>query len=165
MAATDPQQPVRSRSFIPGFMRLFVTLILIAALTAACDVVTSRYETYGEAVADSVFGRGWLPDKIPRSSYEIEVNNDLDINTSTGDFRFSLDDLESFVAILHLYEGGPTPFSNFESIVQKRKKNGYDAYWYSERGCTWIFFINNSTGHVFYDMWLLRDHQPQRTIE
>ena len=140
-------------------MRLLVTLILVAALATACDVVTSRYKTYDDAVADTLFGRGWLPDRIPRSSFDIEVNSDLDINTSTGDFRFSVDDLESFVAILDLYEGEPTPFSNFESIVQKRKRAGYDAYQYSERGCTWIFFINDSEGHAYYDMWLLRDHQ------
>ena len=61
-------------------------IAILSSLTVGCDVVTSNYETMQDARNDRLFERGWLPDILPDSTTSIRTSNDLDINTSVGEF-------------------------------------------------------------------------------
>ena len=95
-------------------------------------MVTSRYETRTEAEADSLFGRGWLPDIIPQSSINIVTKNDLDLNTSRGEFSFADEDLLQFL-----------------SHLTRRKKLDSGRYIaYSFKG--WVFLIDHKNLYCRY---------------
>ncbi len=133
-------------------------LFLVMALVVGCsDVVTSHYGTYNEAANDQLFGRGWLPEFIPLSSFNITTSNNLDLNQSEGEFSFLLPETDSFVSRLVPYYGRGTPFSDFEKLVERRKAEGYALYEFSRKGCVWVFFMNRGKGHTYYRMWLVHN--------
>ncbi|WP_114635404.1 hypothetical protein [Vibrio splendidus] len=84
---------------------LLPTLFSILALMSGCsDVVSDEYSTYAQAKEERLFDRGWLPDILPKSTSNIEVNNDLDANTSEGSFIINEPALSEFIAKLESNE-------------------------------------------------------------
>ncbi|MEZ9398234.1 hypothetical protein AB4393_20715 [Vibrio splendidus] len=80
---------------------LLPALFSALALMSGCsDVVSDEYSTYAQAKEERLFERGWLPDILPKSTVKIEVNNDLDANTSEGSFVISEPALSEFIAKL-----------------------------------------------------------------
>jgi len=76
-------------------------VVAIAALSLfGCDVVTSRYATLNDARRDRLFERGWLPDILPPSTRDIRVSNNVDVNTSEGEFSFDPAEFPAFAAQL-----------------------------------------------------------------
>ena len=128
------------------------------------DTVTSYYSAYSEAKADSIFERGWLPEFIPFSSRKIITKNNLDINTSNGEFYISAEDTVAFISKLAPY--GNHQFEYLErnlKILNRLREGGYTAYEYANNDSIWIFFVNIQTNHVLYDFLpnrydLLRKH-------
>src|SRR5438874_9525195 len=111
-----------------------VSSLLAAAVTlflSSCDEVTSRYATPEDARADGLFDRGWLPDILPVSTYNIRVTADLDVNRSEGEFSFDPEDFPSFAA-------------QFQSF--------YEPFEYSVGGYTWILYCDAVAGHCYYSM-------------
>ncbi|KPL94730.1 hypothetical protein F0235_04455 [Vibrio splendidus] len=83
------------------FSVLFSALVLMSGCS---DVVSDEYSTYAQAKQERFFDRGWLPDILPKSTVKIEVNNDLDANTSEGNFVISEPALSEFIGKLKLTE-------------------------------------------------------------
>lgn len=79
----------------------------LVLLSGCSDVVSSEYSTYGKAKEERLFDRGWLPEILPKSTVKIEVNNDLDANTSEGSFVINEPALSEFIGKLK-----PTESSN-----------------------------------------------------
>ena len=80
---------------------LLPLLLPVLALMFGCsDVVSDEYSTYAQAKQELLFDRGWLPDILPNSTVTIEVNNDLDANTSEGSFIINEPALSEFVGKL-----------------------------------------------------------------
>ncbi|SBT11670.1 hypothetical protein [Vibrio celticus] len=80
---------------------LLPLLLPVLALMPGCsDVVIDEYSTYAQAKQELLFDRGWLPDILPKSTVTIEVNNDLDANTSEGSFIINEPALSEFVGKL-----------------------------------------------------------------
>ena len=131
---------------------LFLVVLLVAG---GSDVVTSHYATYSEAANDHLFGRGWLPEFIPSSSFNITTSNNLDRNQSEGEFSFPVAETDSFVSRLVPYSGRSAPFSDFEKLVNRRKAQGYTLYEFAGRESVWVFFLNREKGHIYYRMWLV----------
>ncbi|PAW76682.1 MAG: hypothetical protein B9S32_14190 [Verrucomicrobia bacterium Tous-C9LFEB] len=143
--------------------RLAVTALLallffgIVLLSVDSDVVTSRYATRKDAEKDQLFGRGWLPDFIPISSRQIVTRNNLDLNTSEGEFFCDSTEVGSFVRRLARWQTGTrTPFMRFEEGVAKMNAKGYLAYEYREHKDVWVFYVNPEKGHVEYVFWMER---------
>ena len=126
---------------------------ILCVILTACDVVTDRYATVSEAREDRLFERGWLPDILPASAMGITVSNNLDLNTSEGEFSFANSDFPAFRA--HLATGAPNraPFNNWSSLVQGKLKEGYGAWRVEREGYTWVFFCHDHKGHCVYRMW------------
>jgi hypothetical protein len=84
---------------------LLPTLFSALALMSGCsDVVSDEYSTYAQAKEERLFDRGWLPDILSKSTLNIEVNNDLDANTSKGRFIINEPALSEFIGRLKLTE-------------------------------------------------------------
>ncbi|MBE8566698.1 MULTISPECIES: hypothetical protein [Vibrio] len=84
---------------------LLPLLLPVLALMSGCsDVVSDEYSTYAQAKQERLFDRGWLPDILPQSTVKIEVNNDLDANTSEGSFVIGEPALSEFIGKLKLTE-------------------------------------------------------------
>jgi len=140
-------------------MKTKIKLIIIAIfllLTGCSDTVTEKYSTRNEAEQNKIFERGWLPSIIPKSSTQIRTTNDLDINTSSGEFKYDSKDTAEFMTNLMQYSGRKAPFQNWDSYINDQKKDGYIPYEYSNNQSVWIFFINQQKGQIKYNMWLLR---------
>ena len=93
-----------NKNLIKYFRNSFLVLASILALLsfAGCsEKVQSHYPTRADAETAQLFDRGWLPVIIPPSSRNIKVENDLDLNTSAGEFHFKTNDSFSFLSHLH----------------------------------------------------------------
>ena len=133
-------------------------IVFALFLLAGCsDTVTKHYSTRNEAEADRLFDRGWLPIIIPMSSKQIRTSNDLDINTSRGEFHYDVNESSVFMANLTQYSGRKAPFKRWIDYITEQKKEGYTAFEYSDKQSVWVFFVNPQKGHVRYAMWLLRE--------
>ena len=125
-------------------------LVLAVLLLCCCrDTVTSRYETRTDAEADRLFERGWLPEIIPQSSYDLSTKNDLDANVSEGGFFFT--DATEFIGHLRKMKAAEVSGSDSARFMEK----GYWPYSYRTNQSWWIFFINRDKGHCEYRMGLI----------
>ena len=97
---------VRSR------MRCSPVVAIVALLLFGCDVVTSRYATLDDARRDRLFERGWLPDILPPSTRNIQASNNVDVNTSEGEFSFDPVDYAAFAARLQIAPDGTFQYSS-----------------------------------------------------
>lgn len=112
----------------------FIALIFIVTLLCSCsDVVSSHYATYEEAREDKLFLRGWLPDILPSTTTNISTSNNLDLNTSIGQFILL-----------------PEDALDFTSKLTKMSRNSY-SYQGSNLGEKWIFTVYES-GKVTYEL-------------
>jgi hypothetical protein len=114
---------------------------------AFSETVTNHYATRAEAEAASLFERGWLPDIIPVSSSEITTRNDLDLNTSTGAFKFSPEDAPEFVR--HL-------------TGTRNPNQDVSTFSYSHGDSTWFFDVSFRRGHCQYSMSYRRPHKSEQ---
>lgn len=107
-------------------MKIKLLLPILLLLSGCSDVVSNEYATYELAQQDRLFDRGWLPDIVPNSTEQIEVNNDLDTNTSEGSFHIDEPQLSEFIAKL-------TPTSS------------KDEYHFTSGDSTWAFNIGDDS--------------------
>ena len=124
-------------------LRQVASLILSACVLSGCDKsVPLNYSTRAQAEAESLFARGWLPEIIPPSSRDISMRNDLDLNTSTGEFCFDAADHAGFVT--HL------------DRASQRDEGGSTAYVFQD----WIFLIDGDKNHCRFFMRLTQNEKP-----
>jgi hypothetical protein len=101
------------------------------------DVVTSRYATLNDAQGEELFGRGWLPDILPASSHSIRTENNLDLNTSVGEFSFSPPDYAAFASRLRSCDSSlGTVSSDLKTEVQKMQRQGFQPGFFVEDNST-----------------------------
>ncbi|CAH9050794.1 hypothetical protein PSECIP111854_00605 [Pseudoalteromonas sp. CIP111854] len=81
---------------------------------------------------NGLFERGWLPDVLPKSTTNIVAVNDLDNNTSAGNFTLEKTHLNKFLAHVE-------------------QTNLMNQYRFSDSDNTWLFIVNE-TGLVRYQL-------------
>ncbi|MCG9544065.1 hypothetical protein L1D37_09820 [Vibrio sp. Isolate33] len=113
-------------------MKSILLASALMVLVGCSDQVTSEYATYAEAKSDNLFDRGWLPDILPESTTSIEVTNDLDNNSSNGQFI-----IESAV------------IDGFLTMVEPTQSE--DQFRYVEGSNEWTFTLTDE-GHVTYTL-------------
>jgi hypothetical protein len=83
-----------------GGLLVAIALAVLAAFViwlGYWELVEERDGSRVDAEEARLFERGWLPVLIPHSARNIELVNDLDINTSEGSFEFDPRDAEGFI--------------------------------------------------------------------
>ena len=93
-------------------MRCPPVVTIAALLLFGCDVVISRYATLDDARRDRLFERGWLPDVLPPSTHDIRVSNNVDVNSSEGEFSFDPAEFPVFAARLQIIGNETFQFSS-----------------------------------------------------
>lgn len=131
---------------------------LLLVLSACGDVVTTHYETYDQAAREGLFDRGWLPAGIPISSHDIRASNNLDRNTSEGEFSFAPETMASFVRLLVPFSQRDAADADLTEVVARREAEGYVSYTLTSGSRVWIFFLNGAGGHAHYRLRPTRKH-------
>lgn len=122
------------------------------------DVATSRYATLNDAREDGLFGRGWLPDILPASSHSIRIENNLDLNTSAGEFSFSPPDHAALASRLRPFDSSlGTISADLKMEVQKVQRRGFQPGIFVEDDTSWLFFCQPERGYCEYIMWQRTD--------
>jgi len=139
-------------------MKRFTPLLVIALATAGCDyvsdTVTDRYATLADARADRLFERGWLPNVLPASTIDIQTVNNLDTNTSTGQFLFAPSDGPAFLTKLTAGVPMESRFAHWPRTVAKYIEQGFTPWRYRDEDTTWVFFCLPAAGKCEYFAWL-----------
>ena len=116
-----------------------------------------HHATHEEARDSGLFERGWLPAIIPTSAREIELRNNVDINTSEGEFRFEPSDAPAFVHEIFLGHDGRAKLGE-PSEIDELKSRGYIDYDFSNNGRCWRFAIHPEEGHCHF--WMSQVFYP-----
>jgi hypothetical protein len=104
-----------------------------------------------------LFDRGWLPEILPPSSRDIRVSNDLELNTSEGEFRFASPDFALMQAELKPFSNPKHPFTRvFDWRIDSHIAAGHPAYQYEQDRSTWVFLCKPAQGQCTYTMWSQR---------
>lgn len=133
-------------------------IILISLLLSACsDDVRTTYSNRQEALDGGLVAKGWLPAFIPVSAEQIQTNNNVDLNTSEGSFKFKTEDWSKFAVHLKPHGHSAPPLADWARTSEKYKASGYEAWWYEEEQTTWVFFCKPHEGFCEHLMWERRN--------
>ena len=116
-------------------MKNLAVLILLTVVLCSCDRVSSKYTTLKDAREARLFERGWLPNILPPSAHSIVVNNDLDVNTSYGQFDFT-----------------PPDFPAFAKQLNKELSDAQQKFTFQRDDHTWIFTCDSEKGRCKYEL-------------
>ncbi|MDI9239116.1 hypothetical protein QLQ15_09360 [Lysobacter sp. LF1] len=131
---------------------IFVFCIAVAVAGCETDVAQSRYATLADARVDHLFERGWLPDLLPPTATDIHTVNNLDVDTSTGSFRFPRSEGPQLFG--RLARGVPeAPFSDWSIRVASYEMRGFSLWSYEEGDSQWAFFCLAEVGVCEYTSW------------
>lgn len=132
-------------SLTSRFLKRTLTVIAIIVgiwlvLFFVSEPVESKrsYGTLRAAKQDQLFERGWLPNILPPSTERIVTRNNLDLNTSTGEFYFN-----------------PEHWADFQKYLTPDNKN--PATWhFREHASVWKFNCDSTMGYCRYVLSLDR---------
>lgn len=141
--------------WICGIVVALAAIYIGALLLIGGDVVTSNYATLSEARAEGPVAHGWLPDILPPSARQILTKNNLDLNTSVGEFRFASVDYHAFAAHLRPYSSHSVPC--LDGYVEKMQARSYQSGVFSAETSTWLFVCKPKDGYCEYMMWQERE--------
>lgn len=151
---------------IVGSLSLLLLALYCGGLWFLWDMeITREYDSYEAAADGNVFGGGWLPAFVPKSATRIAVTNDLDTDTSRGEFRFDPADTGALLARLRPWQDGGAPSGDYAARVAQMEARGFRAYEFAADGNVWVFFVHERDGRVEYDMWPDLASLPQDTAD
>ncbi|MDR6674576.1 hypothetical protein [Xanthomonas sp. 1678] len=107
-----------------------------------------------DARADRLFERGWLPDVLPTSTVRIRTSNNLDLNTSVGEFDFVPAQAPMLFRALVPGTRTDAPFEDWAETVRDYSDREFSAWTHESSGTTWVFFCHGAKGHCDYFAWL-----------
>lgn len=113
-------------------LALIVGLGLLVLFGFGSNEVQSKYETLSAAEQDRLFERGWLPEILPPSAEKIVTRNDLDLNTSSGEFYFKSEH-----------------WADFQKHLAPDSKSS-TTWYFKEDGSTWTFDCKSNEGYCRY---------------
>ena len=128
---------------------LALLVLLFLAIWGVWDVKEYSFQTKDEALSESFFEKGWLPEFIPESATDIQVTRNIDINTSEGGFAFDPKEFEQFVRILAQKDTDECKLGQPENYLELRSK-GYISIDCSHGDIAWIFMIQKELGDCQY---------------
>lgn len=119
-------------------MKFFLASVVVSIL-CGCDTVTDTYPTLTDAEKARLFERGWLPNILPQSANRILTSNNLDTNTSKGEFYFSPSDAKDFL-------------DQIKSTTPVWSEKEPAKFTYSHGRSSWIFICTIVQGYCAYTL-------------
>jgi hypothetical protein len=78
--------------------KILILILLPLVIIACSETQDAFYKNIDEAIKHGAIERGWIPNVLPRSSYEIYEWHDLDTNIVRLKFKFDKKDINELVA-------------------------------------------------------------------
>jgi len=100
------------------FILLIIGLIVIYVISTI-DTQTNVYNNKYEVISDGAIKRGWIPNIIPDSSYEIINTHNIDTNEIAGSFKYLEKDENTFLNYLEKHNN-KLLWENFEFTIDKK---------------------------------------------
>ena len=126
---------------------------MIAGGFVLCGCNFDVVETHADTLAE-YDDRGWLPAKrLPPSTRDIRLENDVDLNFSVGSFRFPPAEAGRFMQDVRSGVPSRSPFAHWSEIVDDARKDGLSLWQYAEEGGAWAFFCDLSKARCEDMMW------------
>lgn len=137
---------------------LTVTVALTALLALVLYMIPGneveiRYPTLLAARADKQLDQGWLPAILPPSTTDIRIINNLDLNTSSGDFDFHPAEYRLIVARTGPYRPIAAPYDTAAKTVENMRADDAEMRMLEDEESLWVFFCKGAAGHCNYMMW------------
>jgi hypothetical protein len=133
----------------------YAAITLAAFLAAAAFLIfvvfdedfSVHYATSAEARADRAIERGWLPEILPDSAFDIDEEHNIDTNRGGGTFHFAATDAETFRA--RLQPASPAAIARVDSAGLLTQ--GYSFHAFED----FLLAVNWQTREA--EFWLLGD--------
>jgi hypothetical protein len=78
---------------------MFLVFTFTVCSTGCSDVSVTRYESVGEARADRLFDRGWVPDVLPDESGPLTEAHNIDTSDTCAKGEFATRDFDSMAVM------------------------------------------------------------------
>lgn len=111
---------------VAGFF--IVGSFVLGCLSISCraaEIETNHYATYSDAIEDGAVERGWLPEIIPTSAYDIQEQHNLDTNQVWVKFKIPVEDQSSLLGIVNRVSTDEVDAVN---VVEPKQ----DGWWFDE---------------------------------
>ncbi|HLK97978.1 MAG TPA: hypothetical protein VK364_09440, partial [Hymenobacter sp.] len=131
----------------------FALLALLWVSLSGCLDRSDHYKNLGEARAAQVFEKGWLPDILPASAYDLEVITTVDVAAGRGSFYFDPKDYPAFTAKLSAYNGAMSKIDHDNKAIKELLAKNYEAHTYSSRRGYWIFLCDPKEFFCKFFVW------------
>lgn len=138
-------------------MRCSVREIMLSALFAmalsGCLDRSDHYDDVSDARANHVFEKGWLPDMLPASAYDLRVITNVEVSAGHGRFRFDPKDYRTFFTNLSPYDGVMSKIDSDNKSIKMLLDGGYEAHTYSSGATNWIFLCDQKKTVCEFFVW------------
>lgn len=133
-----------------------VTGGMIAGGLALCGCGLDVVESHADTLAE-YDDHGWLPASLlPPSTRDIDTRNNLDLNYSTGSFRFDAAVAARFTAGVREGAQPRSRFRDWNETIADARKDGQSVWQYAEDQTEWTFFCELAVARCEYMMWWVR---------
>jgi len=78
-------------------VKTFIPILLSLFIVACSETIDTSYKNIDEAMKYGAVEKGWIPNILPRSSYEIYERHNLDTNTVWLRFKFDKRDINELI--------------------------------------------------------------------
>jgi len=79
-------------------VKLLMIILSLFTYFACSETQDAYYNNIDDAIKQSAVEKGWIPDILPKSSYEIYERHDLDTNTVWLRFKFDKRDISKLIS-------------------------------------------------------------------
>jgi len=137
-------------------MRPFAAVTMITGGLALCGCDLDVVETHADTLAE-YDDCGWLPASLlPPSTRDIATWNQLDLNVSTGSFRFDPSEAERFTRRVRRGAPARSRFGDWSDTVADARQAGLSVWQYAEDYAQWAFFCDLTVARCEYRMWAVQ---------
>lgn len=126
---------------------------LFAVALSGCLDRSDHYDDINDARANHVFEKGWLPDMLPASTYDLKVITTVEDSTGRGRFRFDSKDYRAFSSNLSPYNSVMSKDDRDNKSIEQLLAKGYEAHTYSSSRGDWVFLCNPREAICEFFVW------------
>ena len=89
---------------ITAYPVLVMVALAIGILSGCSEYESNTFESYVDAKESGIIGRGWIPEFIPKSAYDIKEQHKVDVAVIDVEFKFNPGDVVAFESACSLRE-------------------------------------------------------------